>query len=166
MTIEDLNGLERAAFVDAIGWVYEHSPWVAERAWERVPFSNLESLHSATDAEVTRATRDEQLALLRAHPDLGTRMKLSDASESEQSGVGLDQLTPDEFAALNETNREYRAKFGFPFLFAVKGSTKHEILAALQTRVHSTADVEFVEALRQVSRIAGLRLRSYLEQEK
>jgi 2-oxo-4-hydroxy-4-carboxy-5-ureidoimidazoline decarboxylase len=107
---------------------------------------------------VETATEPQQLALLRAHPDLGTRARVSDVSSAEQQGAGLDRLDVAEFARVQELNANYRARFGFPFLFAVKGSTKHDVLAALEARIGMTRDAEFEEALRQVYRIARFRL--------
>jgi 2-oxo-4-hydroxy-4-carboxy-5-ureidoimidazoline decarboxylase len=158
MIIAELNSLERAQFVSAIGWVFEHSPWVAERAWDTRPFQNVEELHRTMVEQVERALPEEQLALLRAHPDLGTRARVSEASSTEQAGAGLDQLTEAEFERLRELNDTYRDKFGFPFLFAVKGSTKHDILRALERRVRSSRDEEYRVALDQVYRIARFRL--------
>jgi 2-oxo-4-hydroxy-4-carboxy-5-ureidoimidazoline decarboxylase len=109
-------------------------------------------------AVVYAAGESEQLALLRAHPDLGARARMSTASVGEQQGAGLDRLTPEEFQRLQQLNLAYREKFGFPFLFVVKGSTKHDILAALERRLPADRDQEFQEALRQVHRIAIFRL--------
>jgi 2-oxo-4-hydroxy-4-carboxy-5-ureidoimidazoline decarboxylase len=159
MTIEDINSLSREQFIEAVGWVFEHSPWVAKRAWERRPFSDLEHLHAAMTQEIERATPEEQLALLRAHPDLGARAKMSAASADEQSGAGLDNLTPEEYQRLQQRNTAYREKFGFPFLYAVKGSTKYDILQALDRRLGAAPAEEFREALAQVYRIAAFRLR-------
>ena len=158
MTLAEVNELDRSAFVSRIGWVFEHSPWVAEGAWAARPFASVDELHAAMTAVVERATTDEQVGLLRAHPDLGTRAKITDASANEQSGAGLDALTPDEFERLNRLNAAYRTRFGFPFLYAVKGRTKHDILKALETRLGSTRQDELNEALRQVYRIARFRL--------
>jgi 2-oxo-4-hydroxy-4-carboxy-5-ureidoimidazoline decarboxylase len=158
VTIADLNARDREGFVEAIGWVFESSPWVAERAWTRAPFSSLDELHSAMAAAVTAACLDEQLALLRAHPDLGSRARMSTASLAEQSGAGLDSLTGEEFERLGQLNAEYRDRFGFPFLYAVKGSSKHDILDALERRLQSAPGDERTEGLRQVSRIARFRL--------
>ncbi len=158
MTIEKLNSLDRAGFVFAIGWVFEDSPWVAERAWEERPFASVDALHRAMVQQVEGALPEEQLALSRAHPDLGARARLSEASTAEQAGAGLDQLTPEEFERLGELNEAYRDKFGFPFLFAVKGSTKHDILGALGRRVQSSREQEYRVALEQVYRIARYRL--------
>jgi OHCU decarboxylase len=162
LTFEMLNALDRDAFVDAIGWVFEHSPWVAERAWGARPFANAEALYRGMVEQVQRASPGEQLALLRSHPDLGTQLRVSEASAAEQGGAGLDRLTRQEFEDLQRLNQDYRAKFGFPFLLAVKGSTKHDILRALRQRLQSTAEEEFNEALRQVNRIAGFRVEQAL----
>jgi 2-oxo-4-hydroxy-4-carboxy-5-ureidoimidazoline decarboxylase len=162
MTIAELNSLERTQFVSAIGWVFEHSPWVAERAWKMRPFADAQALHRAMVDQVERSLPEEQLALLRAHPDLGTRARVSDASSAEQAGAGLDQLTQTEFERLRRLNEVYRDKFGFPFLFAVKGSTKHDILEALERRAQSSREEEYLVALDQVYRIARFRLEDTL----
>jgi 2-oxo-4-hydroxy-4-carboxy-5-ureidoimidazoline decarboxylase len=159
MTVAELNTLDREHFVAAIGWVFEHSPWVAERAWAARPFATLEALHRAMIAQLEAASPEEQLALLRAHPDLGARARISAASTDEQAGAGLDRLTPEEFERLRSLNSAYRDKFGFPFLFAVRGSKKYDILKALQRRLEAAPEAEFREALRQVHSIAEFRLR-------
>lgn len=158
MTIAELNERDCTAFVDALGWVFEDSPWVAERAWARRPFSSLDHLHQEMIDVVQQATESEQIALLRAHPDLGTRVCISGASTDEQRGAGLDRLTMDEYDRLQRLNADYRRTFGFPFLFAVKGSTKDDVLSALEARVRRAPVEELAEALRQVSRIARFRL--------
>ena len=158
MTIAELNRLDQAGFVDAVGWIFEHSPWVAVRAFNASPFANLEAMYAAMTEQVELATFAEKLALLQAHPDLGTRARLSTASTAEQAGAGLDSLTPGEFEQLHRLNTAYRSRFGFPFLLAVKGSTKNDILRALQARTEAIPEDEFREALRQVYRIARFRL--------
>jgi 2-oxo-4-hydroxy-4-carboxy-5-ureidoimidazoline decarboxylase len=158
VTLSDVNACDRATFVEKIGWVFEHSPWVAERAWSKRPFRSLDALHAEMAALVEAASPDEQLTLLRAHPDLGTRASMSNASTNEQAGAGLDRLTPEEFERFRRLNTAYRDKFGFPFLYAVKGSTKHDILKALDARLPSSREQELTEALRQVARIARFRL--------
>jgi 2-oxo-4-hydroxy-4-carboxy-5-ureidoimidazoline decarboxylase len=158
MKIEHLNSLPREEFIRMLGWVFEDSPWVAERACERRPFASVEALHAAMVAEVELASHSEQLRLLRAHPDLGTRMQMTAASVGEQSGAGLDRLTPREFERLHALNLAYSAKFGFPFILAVKGATTADIFEALERRFPNDPDQEFREALRQVHRIAAFRL--------
>ena len=158
MTLAELNAAGRERFVAALGWIFEHSPWVADRAWPSRPFASVEALHRAMVAQVEAASREEQLSLLRAHPDLGTRARVSDASRGEQAGAGLDRLTPAEFERITQANSAYRERFGFPFLYAVKGSGKSEILSALESRLGNSPEAEFQEALRQVYRIAKFRL--------
>jgi len=123
MTVADLNAMDRDQFVEAIGWIFEHSPWVAERAYAAKPFESIDALLAAMTGEIRRATIDEQLTLLRAHPDLGARARMSGSSTAEQAGAGLDRLSPVQFETLQRMNREYRDSFGFPFLYAVKGAT-------------------------------------------
>jgi OHCU decarboxylase len=158
VTLDEVNVCDRAAFSQRVGWVFERSPWIAERAWARKPFRSVDELHAEMTAQIDAASLDEKLALLQAHPDLGARMKMSDASTSEQAGAGLDDLTHEEFERLRALNAAYRDRFGFPFLYAVKGSTKHDILRALEARLRSSRDQELAEALRQVARIARFRL--------
>lgn len=158
MTLAQLNERDREGFVDAVGWTFESSPWVAERAWAMRPFTTLDALHNAMTSVVASATRDDQLTLLRAHPDLGVRAEMSDASTREQEGAGLGRLPQSDISRLQALNSAYRATFGFPFLYAVKGSTKHDILNALERRLTSPREAEHEEALRQVYRIARYRL--------
>ena len=158
LNLADLNALDRDSFVEALGWIFEDAPWVAERTWTRRPFTSLDALHQTMIDFVRQASEPEQLALLRAHPDLGTRARISGASTGEQRGAGLDRLAADEYTQLQRLNDEYRRRFGFPFLFAVKGSTKEDVLNALEARVGRSRDEEFAEALGQVSRIARFRL--------
>jgi 2-oxo-4-hydroxy-4-carboxy-5-ureidoimidazoline decarboxylase len=158
VTLAELNVVGAPAFVATIGWVFEHSRWVAERAADLRPFVSIDALHQAMTSIVMHASVDEQLALLRAHPDLGARAQMTDASRGEQAGAGLDALTAADYARLQQLNTAYRDKFEFPFLFAVTGSDAGQILDALEARLPRTRDDEFVEALRQVSRIARFRL--------
>jgi 2-oxo-4-hydroxy-4-carboxy-5-ureidoimidazoline decarboxylase len=163
MSIADLNSLNYGDFVEALGWVFEGSPWVASRAWDARPFATVEGLLMAMTAAVERASKEEQLALLRAHPDLGTRVRIGRVSAEEQAGAGLDALTAKEFERMRRLNTAYRRKFGFPFLFAVKGRTKYDVLRSLEQRLEGTPEAEHHEALRQVYRIAEFRLRDMIK---
>lgn len=162
--------MDREVFVAAFGEIFEDSPWVARRAWESRPFGSRAILHQAMAQQVESAGPEEQLALLRAHPDLGARARMSAASTHEQAGAGLDRLTPEEYAELTAWNQAYRDKFGFPFLFAVKGSGKSAIMEALRRRasadVGADAETEFAEALAQVYRIAWFRLEAAVSLEE
>ena len=106
MTFTELNLLSDALFVDAVGWVFEHSPWVAERVVGKRPFRHLDDMHLSMRLAVQNATAVEQLALIRAHPDLGARAKMSEASVGEQAGVGLDQLTAGEYETLHQLTQQ------------------------------------------------------------
>ena len=158
MTIDELNSKDRSGFVAAIGWVFEGSPWVAERAWDKRPLATLDALHDAFSSVVASAELGEQLSLLGSHPELGARAGMSDTSSREQTSAGLDALTRSDLERLQSLNAAYREKFGFPFLFAVKGRTAQDVLNAIERRLTSPRDEEHREALRQVYQIARFRL--------
>jgi ureidoglycolate lyase len=157
--------MTRDAFVARYGGVYEHSPWIAEALWDSggVP-DGQDGLAGAMAARVEAAGEEAQLALLRAHPDLAGKLavrgELTAASTSEQAGAGLDQCTPEEFDAFQRLNEAYKARFGFPFILAVKGYDRAGILNAFRHRVGNDRAAEFREALDQVHRIARLRLQA------
>jgi len=158
--------LDRAQFLQLQGRVYEHSPWIAEQLWDaglKPEHDEVDALHRDLAAIVDGAPRDRQLALLDAHPDLAGRLavrgELTAESTSEQAGAGLDKCTPDEFRRFTELNDAYKTKFGFPFILAVKGKQRAEILRNFEQRIHNAPDVEFRTALGEVHKIALLRLR-------
>jgi 2-oxo-4-hydroxy-4-carboxy-5-ureidoimidazoline decarboxylase len=159
---DELQRLERDRFVQLFGGVFEHAPWVAEQAYAAAPFHSAGELHQAMVEAMRRAPRARQLELIRGHPDLAGRAairgELTDASSAEQAGAGLDQCTPAEFARFRELNERYQAKYGFPFILAVRGRTRSEILADFARRLDNSADAEFAEALAQIARIARFRL--------
>jgi 2-oxo-4-hydroxy-4-carboxy-5-ureidoimidazoline decarboxylase len=165
----ELRAMDRDAFVAAFGEVFEHSPWVAEEAWRAGPFDDAGRLREALVAAVRRASRERQLALVRAHPDLAGKAaaqgELTDASRREQAGSGLGQLSPEEFARFQELNGAYRRKFGFPFVMAVKRSNKDEILRAFAERLDNTPERELDRALEEIGKIAGYRLAELVEVE-
>ena len=157
-----LRHLDRARCVELFGGVFEHAPWVAAAAYGAGPFASLDALHGAMVDALRRAPRERQLALVRAHPDLAGRAaiagELTAASSAEQASAGLDQCTPAEFARFRQLNASYQEKFRFPFILAVKGRTRGEILAAFEQRLDNSPEAEFDEALNQIARIARLRL--------
>ena len=162
VTLEALNHASHDQVERALGGVFEHSPWIAARAAQARPFASLEALHAAMIAVVRRASREEQLALLRAHPDLAGRAAragaLTNASAAEQSSAGLDRLDDEEYERFGRLNSAYREKFGFPFIIAVRRHDKTQILAAFETRLGNTQAQEVETALAQVFEIARLRL--------
>jgi len=161
-TLDEVNTLDRAAFVARFGGIFEHSPWVAERAWPRRPFKSVGELHAAMVAAMQAAGDEAKLGLLRAHPALAGREaaegRLTADSKGEQGSAGLDRLAPDEFRRLAEMNGAYSAKFGFPFIIAVRGRTKDRILGEFERRLKRDAAAEFAAALGEVETIARIRL--------
>ena len=153
---------DRASFVERLGGVFEHSPWVAQGAWERRPFADLDHLHGAMCAVVAEAPRRRRLALVRAHPDLAGKAAvagtLTEDSRREQSSAGLDRLTPEEHAAFTSLNAAYRERFGFPFVICVREHTKESILAAARERLEHSEDEELETALGEIAKIARIRL--------
>ena len=157
-----MNALDRTAFVATFGHLFEHSPWVAEETWPRRPFRDATQLHQALCATMRGAERERQLALIRAHPDLAGRLaqqrKLTAESTREQASAGLNQLSDDELSRFQQLNERYRARFGFPFIICARLNAKDTILAALETRVNTTLEMEFQTALGEIEKIALLRL--------
>lgn len=151
--------MTRDDFVERYGGIYEHSPWVAESVYDAgVP----DDLASAFAACVDSAPEAVKLALIRAHPDLAGRAamagELTAASSAEQHGAGLDQCTAEEFSRFQSLNDAYRSKFGFPFVMAVRGASRADILAAFSTRLENDPDTEFETAIAEIHKIAKLRL--------
>ena len=157
ISIAEIDRMTLPAFLEAFGDVAEHSPWVAREAASFRPFADREAMVLAFETAVKSVNRDAQMALIRAHPDLATKAKLTDDSSKEQAGAGLNTLTPAEFARFTGLNTRYKQRFGFPFIFAVKGATKHMILDSFETRVDNELDTEFAMAIAQVCRIFRFR---------
>ncbi|MBC2657370.1 2-oxo-4-hydroxy-4-carboxy-5-ureidoimidazoline decarboxylase [Pseudomonas sp. MSSRFD41] len=159
--------LDRSAFVEAFADIYEHSPWVAERAHDLgldASVDQIEGLHQRMSDILLSADHATQLALINAHPDLAGKAaiqgELTAASTNEQAGAGIHQCTAEEFQRFTELNDAYKAKFQFPFIMAVKGSNRHQILAAFETRIHNPVDTEFKCALAEINKIALFRLQT------
>jgi 2-oxo-4-hydroxy-4-carboxy-5-ureidoimidazoline decarboxylase len=162
MTLDELNALDHDGFVSTLGNIFEHSPWVAQAAFAGRPFGSVDDLHAAMAAEVEAAGEERQLALIRAHPDLAGKAAraggLTAESIGEQKGAGLDMLSDVEFGEFHRLNDAYKARFGFPFILAVRGHDKHSILAAFRSRLQHDAETERADALGQIARIARFRL--------
>lgn len=158
-----LAALDQAGFVRALEGVFEHSPWVAERAWASGPFADPAALERGLCEAMWAAGQAEQLALIRAHPELAGKAaiagQLTAESTREQAGARLDACSAEEFARLQALNAEYQAKFGHPFILAVRGLDRAAIIARFAERLQHSPAEEFAEALTQIARIASLRLR-------
>jgi len=168
LTLAELNGLPPGRFVEVLAGVYEHSPWVAERAAGLRPFASVLALHEAMLAAVMAAGEQAQLALIRAHPELARRAAvgtLTASSAREQHGAGLDACTPAEYARLQELNAAYGRRFGFPFILAVKGHSRASIIEAMQQRLAHEPPVERAAALEQIGRIARFRLAELIAED-
>lgn len=162
--ITELNQMSQAEFVNALGSVFENTPNVAYRVWNQRPFANVAELHQRMVALVKSASRDEQLTLIQAHPDLGSKAKMAEASVKEQAGVGLTQLSFEEYNRLQSLNQAYKDKFGFPFIVAVKQHTKDSILATFERRLENSMEVEMEQALTEISQIARFRLLELIQE--
>jgi 2-oxo-4-hydroxy-4-carboxy-5-ureidoimidazoline decarboxylase len=165
MSLNEVNAMSAKQFVECFGDVAERSPWVAEAAAKRRPFGDRDAMIAAFEDAVRSAPAARQLELLCAHPDLaGKARAITGDSSREQKGAGLDALSREEFTHFTNLNERYRAQFGFPFIFAVKGATKHQILSAFEGRIGNSRAEEFHDALSQVSRILRFRLEDRIQQ--
>jgi allantoate deiminase/N-carbamoyl-L-amino-acid hydrolase len=162
ISLSQLNELPMESFTATLGGIFEHSAWIAERAHERRPFSSRLQLLEAMLSVMQRASREEQLALICAHPDLAgkaaIRNQLTPESTREQRGAGLDACTPEQFARLQALNAAYRTRFGFPFILAVRGHTPDSVMAAMEQRMAHEPAAEHATALQQIGLIGGYRL--------
>ncbi|MCL1471444.1 2-oxo-4-hydroxy-4-carboxy-5-ureidoimidazoline decarboxylase [Argonema antarcticum] len=156
--ISEINQLSQQDFVEVLGGIFEDSPWVAEKAYNKRPFADLVSLHQIMVGVVRDASLDEQLVLMRSHPDLGNKVKMSKSSVHEQAGAGLDRLSSEEYERFQALNKGYKEKFAFPFIIAVKNHTKESILDAFSIRLGNSREVEIERALQEIYQIAWFRL--------
>jgi 2-oxo-4-hydroxy-4-carboxy-5-ureidoimidazoline decarboxylase len=161
-SLAQVNAMDRAAFTAALGFVFELSPWVVERAHAAGPFADREALHGAMMDVLKTAPKSELLALFRAHPELAGKAALAGdmtaESQSEQAGAGLDRLTPDEYARFHVLNDAYGARFSFPFIICARLNDKHSILAAMEQRLDNDEAEEITETVAQIGLISRLRL--------
>ena len=163
VTLSELNETVHSKFVEMLKDIFEYSPWVPEKAWTYRPFASLKDLHEKMVLIVKEATYEEKLALIQAHPNLGARLEMSDASVQEQAGIGLNQLTSEEYDQFSSLNKQYMEKFGFPFIMAVKGKSKTVIYESMQLRIKHTESDEFETALKEIEKIAYFRLQELIK---
>jgi len=164
-SIEEINEMNRQEFIEKIGWVFEHSPWIANKTWDYHPFPSLQVLYQLMVQAVTEAPIGDQLDLIRAHPDLGGKLKMTDSSVKEQKGAGLDALSEKEYQEFAALNKAYSEKYGFPFILAVKGHTKDSIYKAMKDRLNHSKEQEFQTALTQIFAISKFRLNDIVKLE-
>jgi 2-oxo-4-hydroxy-4-carboxy-5-ureidoimidazoline decarboxylase len=157
VALEEVNALGKDEFVARLGAVFEHSPWIAERAWHKRPFRSIDELHRAMLAAI--ASKDEKLQLARAHPELAGGQALTLASTSEQARLGFNALSREELDEMNRLNRSYRDKFGFPCIVALRlHAERHSVMAEIKRRLSNDAGTELANALEQIGHITRGRL--------
>ena len=161
-SLQALNMLDLSAWTEVLGGLYEHSPWIATETWHARPFASVHDLLEALQATVLHAPIEKQIALIQAHPDLAGKAAiagdLTEESASEQASVGLDRLSPQEYATFTQLNTAYREKFGFPFVICVREHTRQSILDNFAARLQHSREQERITALGEIGKIAGLRL--------
>jgi 2-oxo-4-hydroxy-4-carboxy-5-ureidoimidazoline decarboxylase len=157
-----INGMDRAAFVQKFGGIFEKSPWVADKAWDKKPFASVDDMHAAMVTVVKYAPLPSQLALLQAHPDLAGKEAqagaMTSSSVSEQASAGLNALSKAEMTQISDYNASYKAKFGFPFIIAVRMHTKEGIFFDFSRRLQNDTQTEYANDLQNVYAITRLRL--------
>ncbi len=167
ITLDRVNELDRESFVTRYGSLFEHSPWVAEEAWRSRPFGSIEEMWRTFEDAMYAASRERQLDLIRAHPDLAGKAavagELTQESAREQASAGLNRLSPGEFEAFTRMNREYREKFGLPVVVCARDHTKESILENMQSRLGNSRDEEIRTALAEISKISRYRLLDLFE---
>ncbi|MEL6491172.1 MAG: 2-oxo-4-hydroxy-4-carboxy-5-ureidoimidazoline decarboxylase [Cyanobacteria bacterium J06621_3] len=157
-SIDEINQMGQADFVALFGAAFEETPEVAAKAWCDRPFQNVSDLHQKMVDVVKKMTTFEQIQLIQAHPELGNRGKMAEASVQEQAGAGLSQLNADDYERIQTLNSAYQEKFGFPFVMAVKGFDRKAILEAFEERLHEGKEVERERSLSEIYKIARFRL--------
>ena len=158
-SIDQINRMEQVDFVDLLGAVFEETPEVAEKVWRDRPFQDVSDLHQKMIAVVNNMTAAEQIRLIQAHPELGSRGEMAKASVQEQAGAGLSQLDQSDYERIQALNHAYREKFGFPFVMAVKGFDRSDIVAAFESRLSGDDQVaEQQRSLAEIYKIARFRL--------
>ena len=162
-SIDKFNKLTKAEFLYIFGNVFEKTEWIAERCHDLKPYNNVDELFSKMIEIFEKAQKNEHLEILNAHPDLVVAKDLTENSKNEQKNANLNQCTNEEFLEFKKLNKEYKIKFGFPFIIAVKGKNKKEILNSFRQRITNNINLEFEEAKKQVKKIASFRLNEVIK---
>ncbi len=160
---DKFNKLGKTEFISTFGNIFEKTEWIAEKCYESKPYNNLDELVLKMMEIFENTEKDKHLEILNAHPDLAIEKKLTDDSKNEQKNASLNQCTDQEFMEFNELNKKYKKKFSFPFIIAVKGKNKEEILNIFRQRIVNNINLEFEEAKKQVKKIASFRLNEIIK---
>ena len=157
-SIDTFNKLNKSEFLSTFGNVFEKTEWIAEKCYDSKPYNNVQELVNKMMEVFENSIKEKHLEILNSHPDLAVKKKLTKESENEQTNANLNQCTNEEFEEFNKLNEKYKKKFGFPFIIAVKGKNKNEILKIFRQRITNNINLEFEEAKKQVKKIATFRL--------
>ena len=157
-SIDKVNKLNKSDFISIFGNVFEKTEWIAQKSYDSKPYKNFEELFSKMVEIFENSNKESHIKILNAHPDLAVEKKLTEDSKNEQKNASLNQCTDEEFVEFKKLNEEYKKKFGFPFIIAVKGKNKEEILNSFRQRITNNINLEFEEAKKQVKKIASFRL--------
>ena len=157
-SIDTFNKLNKSEFLSTFGNVFEKTEWIAEKCYDSKPYNNVQELVNKMMEVFENSIKEKHLEILNSHPDLAVKKKLTKESENEQANANLNQCTNEEFEEFNRLNEKYKKKFGFPFIIAVKGKNKNEILNIFRQRITNNINLEFEEAKKQVKKIATFRL--------
>ena len=157
-SIDKVNKLSKSDFISIFGNVFEKTEWIAQKSYDLKPYKNFEELFSKMIEVFENIEKEKHLEILNAHPNLAVEKKLTRDSKKEQKNSSLNQCTEKEFLEFKKLNEEYKKKFGFPFIIAVKGKNKEEILNSFRQRITNNINLEFEEAKKQVKKIASFRL--------
>ena len=157
-SIDTFNKLNKSEFLSTFGNVFERTEWIAEKCYDSKPYNNVQELVNKMMEVFENSIKEKHLKILNSHPDLAVKKKLTKESENEQANANLNQCTNEEFEEFNKLNEKYKKKFGFPFIIAVKGKNKNEILNIFRQRITNNINLEFEEAKKQVKKIATFRL--------
>ena len=162
-SIDRVNKLSKSGFISIFGNVFEKTEWIAQKSYDSKPYKNFEELFSKMMEIFENTNKENHIKILNTHPDLAVERKLTDDSKNEQKNARLNQCTNEEFIEFKKLNEEYKKKFGFPFILAVKGNNKEEILNSFRQRITNNINLEFEEAKKQVKKIANFRLSKIIE---
>ena len=160
---DKFNKLGKTEFISTFGNIFEKTEWIAERCYESKPYNNLDELILKMMKFFENTEKEKHLEILNSHPDLAVEKKLTEDSKNEQKNASLNQCNDEEFIEFKKLNEEYKKKFGFPFIVAVKGKNKEEILNSFRQRITNNINLEFEEAKKQVKKIASFRLNEIIK---
>ncbi len=162
-SIDKLNKLNKSEFISIFGNIFEKTQWIAEKAFDSIPYNNFDELTLRMIEIYSNSESENHLIILNSHPELAVEKKLTEESKQEQNSANLNQCSDKEFNEFKKLNLNYKTKFGFPFIIAVKGKNRIEILESFRKRINNSIETEFEEAKEQVKKIALLRLKDIIK---